>query len=468
LNKMSKNNLFAKVTALSKRRGFIFPSSEIYGGLANAYDYGPLGVELLRNIRNYWWKEFVTKRENIYGLETSVLMNPKVWESSGHTSSFSDALVECKSCHTRARADHLIEDHFEKKKKEIKVEGKDAQELTGIIKEEKINCPKCGKFDWDKVKEFNLLFQTHIGIVPENQSLAYLRGETAQGMFVDFKHVLNSLSPKLPFGLAQSGKAFRNEITMGQQVFRTLEFDLAEFEYYIHQKDWQDQFEYWKKEIEDFALSLGVKKEKLRWRPHTKDELSHYSKRTEDLEYKFPFGFKEWYAVAYRTDYDLKNHMEKSGEDLRYTDPVTGDKFIPHVIEPTFGISRSMLVLLIDAYHEDTETKKKRVVLKLKPFLAPYKVAVFPLLANKKELVSKARKVYKELQKSFSVAWDERGNIGKRYYAQDEIGTPWCITVDFDTLKDETVTVRDRDSAKEVRINLSKLTSYFQEKLKKE
>lgn len=464
---MSKDNLFAQVTALAKRRGFIFPSSEIYGGLANAYDYGPLGVELLRNLRNYWWQEFVEKREEIYGLEASILTNPRVWEASGHTSSFSDALIECKACHNRTRADHLIEIHFEKKKKEIRVEGKDLKELSGIIEKEKIVCPNCGKFLWDKTKEFNLLFKTHIGIVPENQSLAYLRGETAQGMFVDFKQILDSFSPKLPFGLAQSGKAFRNEITLGQQVFRTLEFDLAEFEYFIHQKDWQKQFDYWKAEIEKFALSLGISKEKIRWRPHTRDELSHYSKRTEDLEYQFPFGFKELYALAYRTDFDLKNHMEKSGVDLRYTDPQTGDKFIPHVIEPTFGLSRTLLVLLTDAFSQE-KGKKPRLILKLKPFLAPYKVAIFPLLANKKELVGKARKIYEELQKSFSLAWDERGNIGKRYYAQDEIGTPWCVTVDFDSLKDDTVTVRDRDSARQERIKAGKLDEYFSKKLKKE
>ena len=457
-------DLFPKVVALSKRRGFTFGSSEIYGGLANAYDYGPLGVELLRNIRNYWWETFVTKRPNIYGLETSVLMNPKVWEASGHTQSFTDALVECRHCHTRTRADHLIENHFAKKGQELKVEGKSMEELYELIVDEGIVCPQCQTHDWTKPREFNLLFETPIGIVPESQSLAYLRGETAQGMFVDFKQVLDTLAPKLPFGLAQSGKAFRNEVTHGQQVFRTLEFDLAEFEYFIEEQDWQKQFEYWKTEVERFAVSLGVDRGHLRWRPHTRDELSHYSKRTEDLEYQFPFGFKEWFAVAYRTDFDLKNHMEQSGQDLRYTDPGSGKKFIPHVIEPTFGLSRTMLVALTEAYHEETG-EKKRVVLRLKPFLAPYKVAVFPLVANKPELAKTARAIFTTLGQEFSVTWDDRGNIGKRYFSQDEIGTPWCVTVDYQTLEDKTVTVRDRDTMKQERVQIAKLQEYFRNKL---
>ena len=450
-------DLFKQVTALAKRRGFIFPGSEIYGGLANTYDYGPLGVELLRNLRNLWWEFFVTRRENIYGLETSVLMNPKVWQASGHTASFTDALIECKQCHQRTRADHLIEN----KLKDQKVEGKQLEELEAIVQKEKISCPNCGQFDWTPIKKFNLLFETKVGIVPESKSQVYLRGETAQGMFVDFKQILDTLAPRLPFGLAQSGKCFRNEITQGQQVFRTLEFDLAEFEFYVKESEWEKWFEYWQKEMEAFAKLLGVDKKKLRWRAHTKEELSHYSKRTEDLEYEFPFGFKEWFGCAYRTDFDLKNHMEKSGVDLRYTDPDTHKKFIPHVIEPTFGLSRTLLVLLIDAYHED----KDRVVLSLVPKLAPYKVAVFPLLGNKPELTKIARQVFADLAKTMAVKWDDNGNIGKRYRRQDEAGTPWCVTVDFDTLKDKAVTVRNRDSMKQERININKLGEYFHEKL---
>jgi glycyl-tRNA synthetase len=454
-------DLMKNVVALAKRRGFIFPGSELYGGLANTYDYGPLGVELLRNIRNLWWQSFVTQRPDIYGVETSILMNPRVWEASGHTRSFTDALIECKHCHNRTRADLLIENFFAKKKQPLKVEGKSTEELQELILKEQINCPVCGQFDWTEPREFNLLFETHVGIVPENQSLAYLRGETAQGMFVNFKQILDTIQPRLPFGLAQSGKAFRNEITLGQQVFRTLEFDLAELEYFIEAKDWKKQFELWKTAVENFALSLGVSKKKLRWRPHTKQELSHYSQRTEDLEYEFPFGFKEWFAVAYRTDYDLKNHMAQSGVDLNYTDPDTGKKFIPHVIEPTFGLSRSLLVLLIDAYHQAQD----RLILKLEPKLAPYKLAVFPLLANKPNLIKKAKQVFTLVSSLYPTAWDDHGNIGKRYYRQDEIGTPWCLTIDFDTLKDDTLTVRDRDTAKQTRVKINQLAKYFQEKL---
>lgn len=458
---MSKtNDLFSKVVSLAKRRGFIYPSSEIYGGLANSYDYGPLGTELLRNLKNYWWDYFVTKRSDMYGLDTSVIMNPKVWESSGHTQSFADAMVDCKNCHHRLRADHLIENHLESKGEKVTVEGKSLDDIEKLISEHQIKCPNCGAYDWTSPREFNLLFETHIGIVPQNQSLAYLRGETAQGMFVDFKHVLDTMSPKLPFGLAQSGKVFRNEITPGQSVFRTLEFELAEFEYFIKEEDWQTQFEYWQDQIYTFAVSLGVSKDHLQWRPHTNDELSHYSKRTEDLEYKFPFGFKEWYALAYRTDFDLKNHMEQSGVDLRYTDPQTGEKFTPHVIEPTFGLSRSILVVLTEAYTEQSG-EKPRTILKLAPHLAPYHVAVFPLLKNKPDLVSKAKAVKDELSKQFKTVWDERGNIGKRYFAQDEIGTPHCVTIDFDTLKDDTVTVRDRDTTKQDRVAIDKLTDYL-------
>lgn len=450
-------NLLDQISALAKRRGFVFPGSQIYGGLANTYDYGPLGSELLKNIRDWWWERFVTTRPEIYGLETSIIMSPRVWEASGHTESFSDALIDCRNCHNRTRADHLIEDQV----KNEKAEGKSLKQLGAMIDKHKLKCPTCGKFNWTKPREFNLLFETNIGIVPEKQSKAYLRGETAQGMFVDFKQVIDSMRPKVPFGIAQSGKAFRNEITKGKFTFRTLEFDLAEFEYFITKDQWEEWFEYWKQETQKWATDLGVAKNKLRWRPHTKDELSHYSRRTEDLEYQYPFGFKEWFAVAYRTDYDLKNHMQQSGVDLHYTDPVSEKKFIPHVIEPTFGLSRSVVTLLIDAYHQE----KDRVVLKLHPRLAPYKVAVFPLLRNKKQIVDKAKQVFDLISPNFSTIWDDRGNIGKRYYSQDEIGTPWCLTIDFDSLEDDTVTVRDRDSTKQERIAISKLTEYIKKNL---
>ena len=453
-----------KIVSFAKRRGFIYPGSEIYGGLANTYDYGPLGVELLQNVKNNWWKHFVTEREDVYGLHSGIIMNPEVWKASGHTASFTDTLVDCRECQNRTRADHLIENHFAKKGEEIKVEGFDISKLDRLIQKEKIVCPNCGAFNWTKTRLFNILFETHIGIVPESQSLAYLRGEIAQGMFINFKQVLDSLSPKLPFGLAQSGAAFRNEVTLGNFIFRTLQFNLSEFEYFFDPKkqDWEKLFEYWKNEMWSWTTkTLGIKEKNLRWRKHTDEERSHYSKKTEDIDYKFPFGLKELYGLAYRTDFDLKNHMEKSGVDLRYTDQKTGNKFIPHVVEPTFGMDRSVLAVLLDGYTEETLRGNKRVLLKLAPSLAPYKVAVFPLLANKENLVKKARQVYESLRSNFSTVWDDRGNIGKRYFSQDEIGTPWCVTIDYDTLKDETVTVRDRDTTKQVRVKIEKLKEYF-------
>lgn len=453
-----------ELVSLAKRRGFIFPGSEIYGGLANTYDFGPLGVELLRNVQNYWWQYFVSSRADIFGLDSAILMSPKVWEASGHTASFTDALVDCKECQNRTRADHLIEDFFETQGKTEKVEGLSEAELTKIVVDEKIPCDKCGKSNWTNVRKFNLLFETSIGIVADSESKAYLRGEIAQGMFTNFKNVLQTMRPKLPFGIAQSGKAFRNEITMGNFIFRTLEFNLAEFEYFFdsEKSDWRELFELWKNDMGNFAQSLGLSKDRLSWRTHTDDERSHYSSQTEDLDYEFPFGKKEMCGLAYRTDFDLRNHMEKSGEDLRYTDPMDNKrKFIPHVIEPTFGINRLFLAILSESYQKDGE----RVYLQLPAFLAPYKVAVFPLLSNKSELVEKAKEIFNSLKTTFPVAWDDRGNIGKRYFTQDEIGTPFCITVDFDTLEKSSVTVRFRDTASQERVEIAKLTQYLSEKL---
>lgn len=450
------------VVALAKRRGFIFPGSEIYGGLANTYDFGPLGVELVRNIKNYWWDYFVTKRPEIYGLDSSILMSPKVWEASGHTESFKDALVDCKTCQNRTRADHIIENDAEKKGDKIVVEGLPVEELTKMIKEREIKCVNCGEHNWTDAKDFSLLFETSIGITESSQSKAYLRGEIAQGMFVNFKNVLNTMRPKLPFGIAQSGKAFRNEITLGNFIFRTLEFNLAEIEYFFdpEKENWEDVFEAWKKDMHEFALSLGLSAKKLRWREHTKEERSHYSSRTEDVDYEFPFGFKEMFGLAYRSDYDLKNHMEKSGHDLRYTDPHDPKrKFIPHVVEPTFGINRIFLAMLFEAYTKDEESG--RTYLKLPAKFAPFKAAVFPLVKNKPELVKKAKEVFNKLSQLYPVNWDERGNIGKRYLSQDEIGTPACITIDYDTLEDDTVTVRDRDTAEQKRVKISKLEEYL-------
>ncbi len=454
-----------KIVSLCKRRGFVFPGSEIYGGLANSYEYGPVGVELKRNIQDEWWNVFVRRRSDMVGLDSSIILHPKTWEASGHVTGLVDAMVECRKCHTRTRADHLIEDYFKKKDEKISVEGKSDGDLDAIINENKIKCPTCGSFDWTPVRKFNLLFETHVGIVPEAQSKVYLRGETAQGIFVSFKNIVDSTRVALPFGVGQMGKSFRNEITKGNFIFRTLEFEQAEIEYFFNPEavDWRKLFEVWKNDLWKFVTeNLGVKKTHLRWREHGDEERSFYSARTEDLEYEFPFGFKELWGLAYRTDYDLKRHMQYSGIDLSYTDPVTGKKFLPHAIEPAVGINRLMAMVLLDSYTEDGD----RIFLKLPPRLAPYKAAVFPLLKNKPELVEKARGIYEELKKDFMVVWDDRGNIGKRYYAQDEIGTPFCITVDFDTLEKGDVTVRDRDTATQERVPIDRLKEYIASRLK--
>lgn len=451
-----------KIVALAKRRGFIYPGSELYGGLANTYDYGPMGAELLRNIRNLWWKNFVHGRTDIVGIDASLISHQEVWKASGHTSGFSDAMVDCRNCKLRMRADHLIEDSLNKK-----VEGLTVEQLTKIITENQIKCPNCGKSAWTEVRKFNLLFPVHIGIVERDQSLAYLRGETAQGMFINFKNVLDSTRVRLPFGIAQLGKSFRNEITPGNSVFRTLEFEQGEIEYFFdpESSNWETLFEDWKTAMWSFVTeTLRVKEENLQWRMHTDEERSFYSKRTEDLEYKFPFGFKELWGLAYRTDYDLMAHQNASKKELSITDPQTGKKLVPHVIEPAVGINRLFLMVLCDAYVEE----EKRTVLKLSPDLAPYTVAVFPLLANKEELVAKARDVFDLLRKHMVVAWDDRGNIGKRYMAQDEIGTPYCITVDFQTLQDDTVTIRDRDSMQQERVLVADLSALLRKKVTSE
>jgi len=454
------NNLMEKIIALCKRRGFIYPGSEIYGGLANTYDYGPAGAELLRNLRNLWWDNFVHKRDDIVGLDASVISHQEVWRASGHTSGFADAMIDCKNCKYRMRADHLIEE-----KTKEKAEGKSIGELEEIIENNpKITCPNCGKHDWTNVRKFNLLFPVNLGIVEGDQSLAYLRGETAQGMFINFKNVVDSSRVRLPFGIAQLGKSFRNEITPGNSVFRTLEFEQGEIEYFFDPEisNWEKLFADWKKLMWDFITKkLGINEENLRWREHDEKERSFYSKKTEDLEYKFPFGFKELWGIAYRTNYDLTQHGKFSNKDLSITDPQTNKKIVPHVIEPAVGINRMLLMILADSYIEE----KERIVLKLNPKLAPYKAAVFPLLANKPELVEKAKKIYHDLRKNIVTVFDGRGNIGKRYFAQDEIGTPFCITVDFETLENDTVTVRDRDTMKQERVKIEDLISLIVKKI---
>ncbi len=451
-------DLMEKVVALAKRRGFVYPSSELYGGLANVWDFGPAGTLLKNNIRDLWLKKFVLDRDDMVVIDAATILKPEVWSASGHLAGFNEALIDCKECKNRARADHLIENFLPDKK----VEGLPFEELEKIISDNKIPCPKCGKSNWTKIRKFNQLVEIKLGVLEEGKNLAYLRGEIAQGIFLNFKNVLDSTRVKVPFGIAQQGKAYRNEITMGQFTHRSFEFDLMEFEYFIKLENWEKVFDTWKDEMWNFALSLGIKKENLRWREHEDFERSHYSKKTMDIEYKYPFGFKEMFGIAYRTDFDLKNHAKNSGKDLTYRDPFTNEVFVPHVVEPTFGLSRLTGILLFNGYYEDGD----RIVLKLDPKIAPYKVAVFPLLANKPELVEKARGIYKDLKKSLVVTWDERGNIGKRYFAQDEIGTPWCVTVDFQTLEDGSVTVRDRDSGKQERVNIDKLLEYFQNELR--
>ncbi len=454
-----------KVISLSKRRGFIYPGSEIYGGLANSYDYGPLGTELLRNLRNLWWKFFIQNQSDMVGLDSSIISHHKVWEASGHTASFADAMIDCKNCKARMRADHLIEGYFEKKGEKKSVEGLTPPEYSHLVNENEISCPVCGKRDWTAVRNFNLLFPIQLGIVEGEQGQAYLRGETAQGIFINFKNVVDSTRVRLPFGIGQIGKSFRNEITPGNSIFRTIEFEQGEIEYFFdpNRSNWEELFNEWKERVFEFVLKdLGIREENLRWREHDEKERSFYSKRTEDLEYKFPFGFKELWGLAYRTDYDLAKHSDVSKKDLTIMDPNTNEKIMPHVIEPAVGLNRLLLMVLVDSYSEIDG----RTLLKISPKIAPFKAAIFPLLANKPELVEKARGVYDSLKKDFNVSWDDRGNIGKRYLSQDEAGTPYCITVDFETLENDTVTIRDRDSATQERIEISKLHDFIVDKIK--
>lgn len=477
-----------KIVSLAKRRGFIYPGSEIYGGVANTYDYGPMGVELLRNIRNVWWEYFVHQRSDMVGLEASIISHRKVWEASGHVAGFADAMIDCKNCQHRMRADHLIEDWIEKEVKEHpglkienfkyndevtkaletgKVEGWSEEKMDEVVKYFKIPCPNCkeNKGDkWTPVRKFNQLFPVNLGIVSGDDSLAYLRGETAQGMFADFKNIVDSTRVRLPFGIAQNGKSFRNEITPGNSIFRTLVFEQNELEYFFdpEKSRWEELFEEWKKYIETFIVDvLKVRQDNIRWREHTDEERSFYSKRTEDVEYRFPFGFKELWGLAYRTNYDLSQHQKYSGQELMINDPYTQEKILPHVIEPAVGTDRLMLMVLCDAYEE----LEGRTVLKIAPSLAPTKVAVFPLVANKEEITGKAKEIYEMLRKHFVTVLDDRGNIGKRYLYQDEVGTPWCVTVDYQTLEDGTVTVRDRDTALQERVAIDSLSSYIHTKL---
>jgi len=452
-----------KVVSLCKRRGFVFAGSEIYGGLANTWDYGPYGVELKNNLKALWWKRFVQDREDMVGLDASILMNPKVWEASGHVSSFSDPLMDCKNCKERIRGDKLIE---EKLGIDAAV-GKTLKQIGEIIAENKLPCPKCDKSDFTEARSFNLMFKTHQGVVEETSALVYMRPETAQGIFVNFKNIVATARKKIPFGIGQIGKAFRNEITPGNFTFRTREFEQMEIEYFIKTGTAVEHFENWKKATWKFFEDLGIKKDKLRFREHDAKELSHYSKMTVDIEYDFPWGWGELMGLAHRGTYDLTQHSKFSGEDMSYFDAETNEKYIPEVIEPSFGCDRSVLTLLINAYDEDEIGGEPRAVLRFHPALAPIKVAVLPLVKNKEIITNEARKVFELLKGHFVTEYDEAGSIGKRYRRQDEIGTPLCVTIDFDTVeKDQSVTVRDRDTTKQERVKIDELVSYIGEKLR--
>ncbi|MCS6789216.1 MAG: glycine--tRNA ligase [Patescibacteria group bacterium] len=438
------DNLMDKIISLAKRRGFIFPSSEIYGGLSGVWDYGPLGVELKNNIKREYWKEMISKNENVFGIDAAIFMNPKVWEASGHLKSFTDPLIECKTCHSRLRADHkdLILEHenYHKKRNE--------------------------KVSWTEPKKFNLLVEAYLGVVEGEKSKVFLRGEITQGVHVNFLNFLYTMSPKLPFGVIQIGKAFRNEITPSNFTFRSREFEQMELQFYVEpdKKKSLEWLEYFKKQRLNWYINLGIKKENLRFRKHKKNELAHYALEAWDIEYNSPFGgWKEMEGIHHRGNWDLSEHSKYSGKELSYFDTKNNKRFIPYVIETSGGLDRAFLFLLIDSYFED----KNRTVLKLHPKLSPYKAAIFPLLANKKQLVSLALRVYKKLKPYFMVAWDDRGNIGKRYYSQDEIGTPYCLTIDFDSLKNKDVTVRDRNTMRQIRIKIDKLIEYLDKKINK-
>lgn len=435
-----EQDLMEKIVSLCKRRGFVYPGSEIYGGLTGTWDYGPTGCLLKKNIKDLWWKEMTQLRDDIVGIDAAIMMNPKAWEASGHVEAFTDPLVECKVCHQRFRAD---------KQEEIKT-----HEETH----------KDQKVEWTEPQKFNLLVKAYLGVVEGKQMEIFLRGEITNGVHVNFKNVVDSTRIKIPFGIAQIGKAFRNEITPGNFTFRSREFEQMEVQFYIKpdEEEGKKWFEYWKQNRMDWYVSLGIRKENLRFRDHADDERAHYARAATDIEYNSPWGWQEFMGIHHRGDWDLRRHQEFSSKDMTYKDPEAGEPYIPWDIETSAGVDRSMLFLLLDAYHEEGE----RVVLKLKPALAPYKVAVFPLLKNKPELVAKARGIYDDLRKEFMTAWDDRGNIGKRYLAQDEIGTPACITIDFQTLEDGTVTIRDRDTKEQQRIAITDIATRVRESLR--
>ena len=458
-----ENLTMDKIVSLCKNRGYVYPGSEIYGGLANTWDYGPLGVELKNNIKNAWRKKFIQESKHNVGLDAAILMNPQTWVASGHVGNFSDPLIDCKECKTRHRADKLIEEWAHEQGKDMIADGMSDEELMNFIKDNHIPCPNCGKENFTDIRKFNLMFKTFQGVTEDSKSEIYLRPETAQGIFVNFKNVMRTTRRKLPMGIAQIGKAFRNEITPGNFTFRTREFEQMELEFFCKPGTDLEWHKYWKEFCEKWLLSLGMKKENIRLRDHSPEELSHYSNGTTDIEFAFPFGWGELWGIADRTDYDLKQHMEHSKEDMTYLDPETNEKYIPYCIEPSLGCDRVALAFLCNAYDEEEIAEGDvRTVLHLHPALSPYKVAVLPL---SKKLSDKAEEVYAMLSKKFMCDYDEAGSIGKRYRREDEIGTPYCVTIDFDTLEDESVTIRDRDTMEQVRVKIDELDIWLQEKI---
>ena len=452
-----------KIVGLCKSRGYVYPGSEIYGGLANTWDYGPLGVELKNNIKKVWMKKFVQESRYNVGLDSAILMNPKTWEASGHLSNFSDPLIDCKECKTRHRADKLIEEWAHEQGKDMIADGMTDNQMINFIKENHITCPNCNKENFTDIRKFNLMFKTFQGVTEDTTSTIYLRPETAQGIFVNFKNVMRTTRRKLPMGIAQIGKSFRNEITPGNFTFRTREFEQMELEFFCKPGTDLEWHKYWKEFCENWLLNLGMKKENIRLRDHSLEELSHYSNGTTDIEFAFPFGWGELWGIADRTDYDLKQHMEHSKEDMSYLDTETNEKYVPYCIEPSLGCDRVALAFLCNAYEEQEIAEGDiRTVLHLHPALAPYKVAILPL---SKKLSEKAEEVYSKLSKKFMCDYDEAGSIGKRYRREDEIGTPYCVTIDFDTLEDGAVTIRDRDTMEQVRLKIEELEDYIQEKI---
>lgn len=437
---MEKDDLMEKIISLSKRRGFVFQGSEIYGGLAGTWDYGPLGVLLKENVKQLWMKQFVHDRDDMFAVDAAILMNPRVWEATGHVAGFSDPLVECSKCKKRFREDHL---------------------------EDSKKCPSCGG-EIGEARQFNMMFKTQIGATEDPDSISYLRPETAQGIFVNFKNIVDTFHPKLPFGIAQIGKAFRNEIAPRDFIFRVRELEQMEVEYFVKEKNWEEKFEEWKDEMWEYIDTIGLPREKVHELEVAPEDRAHYSKRTIDFEFDFPFGKKELYGLAYRTDHDLKSHQELSKQKLDYMDEEAGEKIIPHVIEPSLGVDRTILALLVSAYTEDEMNGETRAFLKFSPKVAPIKVAVFPLMKNKPELVTKAREIFDSIRSEIpQITFDDNGNVGKRYRRQDEIGTPLCVTIDFDTLEDDSVTLRDRDTGKQDRVKIGDLIATIKLRLNK-